>query len=134
MPIPAEMQGRSLVPLLRGETPADWRDAIYYQYFAFPDWHWVPRQYGVRTRQHKLVHYYEIGEWELFDLAADPNELRSVYAEPAYAEVVARLKTRLGQLREQYNVPETDTLPRSMPVELSAWRRRLAEKRALIHR
>jgi arylsulfatase A-like enzyme len=134
VPIPAEMQGRSLVPLLRGETPADWRDAIYYHYFAFPDWHWVPRQYGVRTRQHKLVHYYEIGEWELFDLDADPNELRSVYAEPAYAEVVARLKTRLGQLREQYNVPETDTVPRFMPGELPAWRRRLAEKRAHINR
>jgi len=131
--IPSGMQGRSLMPLLRGETPTDWRDAIYYQYYAFPDWHWVPRQYGVRTRQHKLVHYYEIGEWELFDLAADPQEMRSVYNDSTYKDVVARLTTRLGQLREQYGVPQTDTVPHIMPGELPAERRRLAESRQRIH-
>ncbi|MGH7444056.1 MAG: sulfatase family protein, partial [Longimicrobiales bacterium] len=75
---PATMQGRSLVPLLRGTTPADWRDAIYYQYFAYPDWHMVSRQYGVRTERYKLIHYYEVDEWELFDLSRDPHELVSV--------------------------------------------------------
>ena len=109
--VPAEMQGRSLVPLLRGGTPADWRDAIYYQYFEYPGWHMVRRHYGVRTQQYKLVHYYEIGEWELFDLHADPRELRSVYDDASYADVVARLETRLGELREQYAVPEEDTVP-----------------------
>jgi arylsulfatase A-like enzyme len=136
VPIPAGMQGRSLVPLLRGETPADWRDAIYYQYYAFPDWHWVPRHYGVRTDQYKLVHYYQIGEWELFDLDADPHELRSVYAEPGYADVVARLKTRLGQLREQYDVPPNDTLTLRGPApgELAWFRRQVAEKRQRVNR
>jgi arylsulfatase A-like enzyme len=132
---PARMQGRSLVPLLRGETPAEWRDAIYYQFFAFPDWHWVPRQYGVRTQQHKLIHYYELGEWELFDLEADPNELRNVYADSAYADVVTRLKTRLGQLREQYDVPEKDPVPHYTPSrEMPGFRRTVAEKRKWIHR
>ena len=108
---PSTMQGRSLVPLLRGSTPADWRDAIYYQYFAYPDWHMVQRQYGVRTHRHKLIHYYEIGEWELFDLARDPNELNSVYDDPAYAAIVESLKQRLEGLRREYDVPASDPVP-----------------------
>jgi arylsulfatase A-like enzyme len=104
-PRTAAMQGRSLVPLLRQDAPADWRDAIYYQYFAYPDWHMVHRQYGVRTHRHKLIHYYETGEWELFDLARDPQELRSVYDDPDYADVVAELKGRLEALRVELAVP-----------------------------
>jgi arylsulfatase A-like enzyme len=111
VPAPASMQGASLVPLFRGQTPAGWRDAIYYQYFAYPDWHMVQRQYGVRTDRYKLIHYYELGEWELFDLRRDPEELNSVYDEPAYAPVVRQLETRLKQLREHYQVPERDTIP-----------------------
>ena len=109
--IPEDMQGRSLLPLLRGRTPDDWRDAIYYQYFEYPGVHMVRRQYGVRTTRYKLVHYYEIDEWELFDLDNDPNELRSVYADPDYADVVRRLGERLAQLREQYAVPDQDPVP-----------------------
>jgi arylsulfatase A-like enzyme len=111
VPAPSSMQGASLVPLLRGATPADWRDAIYYQYFAYPDWHMVHRMYGVRTHRYKLIHYYEISEWELFDLARDPDELISVYDEAAYADVVAALKLRLDELRVQYAVPGEDPVP-----------------------
>jgi arylsulfatase A-like enzyme len=106
-----QMQGASLVPLLRGRTPAGWRDAIYYQYFEYPGWHMVRRQYGVRTQRHKLIHYYEDGLWELFDLERDPEELRSVYADPAYASTVAELKQRLAELRRQYDVPAQDPVP-----------------------
>jgi arylsulfatase A-like enzyme len=109
--IPSTMQGRSLVPLLRGQTPADWRDAIYYQYFEYPAVHMVRRHYGVRTKRYKLIHYYEIDEWELFDLERDPQELRSVYAEPGYADVVRSTKQRLRDLRAQYRVPESDPVP-----------------------
>ncbi|CAN5198480.1 hypothetical protein BH23GEM4_BH23GEM4_19410 [soil metagenome] len=109
--VPAAMQGRSLVPLLRGTTPADWRDAIYYQYFAYPDWHMVQRQHGVRTSHYKLIHYYEAGRWELFDLAWDPDEMRSVYADPRYAGVVRELKSRLAELRRQYAAPARDPVP-----------------------
>ena len=111
VPIPTAMQGRSLLPLLRGRTPPDWRDAIYYQYFEYPGWHMVRRHYGVRTRQYKLIHYYEIGEWELFDLERDPRELKSVRDDPAYADVVARLERRLRELRQQYLVPDQDPVP-----------------------
>ncbi len=109
--VPAGMQGRSLVPLLRGRTPTDWRDAVYYQYFEYPGWHMVRRQYGVRTERYKLIHYYELGEWELFDLLRDPEELNSVADNPAYAEVRAELEARLHRLREELAVPAEDPVP-----------------------
>ena len=111
VPIPDVMQGRSLVPLLQGETPSDWRDAIYYQYFEYPGWHMVRRHYGIRTATHKLIHYYEIGEWELFDLVADPDELQSVHGDPGYADVQAALEARLGELRVEYEAPDEDPVP-----------------------
>ncbi len=108
---PTDMQGQSMVPLFRGERPAGWRDAIYYHYYEFPGVHAVQRHYGVRTDRHKLIHYYLIDEWELFDLERDPDELQSVYGDPEYAEVQEALETRLAELREQYAVPAEDPLP-----------------------
>jgi hypothetical protein len=99
------------VPLLRGESPADWRQAIYYQYFEYPGWHMVQRQYGIRTHRYKLIHYYELGEWELFDLARDPNELNSLYGDPAYAPIVATLEQQLNDMRVQYAAPVEDPVP-----------------------
>ncbi len=98
--VPADMQGRSLVPLLRGQSPDDWRTSIYYHYWEYPAVHMVARHYGVRTARHKLIRYYEIDEWELFDLEEDPDELVSVYSDPAYASIVANLKKELTRLQE----------------------------------
>ena len=117
LPIATGMQGKSLVPVLKGSTPPDWRDAIYYQYFEYPGWHAVRRQYGVRTKTHKLIHYYEIGEWELFDLERDPEELKSVYSDAAYAGVRKDLEARLASLREEFRVPASDPA-RYYPWEL----------------
>ena len=108
---PSSMQGESLVPLLGGRTPSDWRDAIYYQYFEYPGWHMVRRHYGIRTATHKLIHYYEIGEWELFDLVSDPDELRSVYGESSYASIQETLHARLDSMRSYYDVPAEDPVP-----------------------
>jgi len=99
---PEDMQGRSLVGVLRGERPSDWRRGVYYHYYEYPAVHMVPRHYGVRTDRYKLIHYYQRGEWELFDLMTDPEELRSVYDEAAYSRVVASLKTELARLRARY--------------------------------
>jgi arylsulfatase A-like enzyme len=112
---PREMQGRSLVPLFQGGRPDDWRDAIYYHYYEFPGVHAVPRHYGIRTDRYKLVHYYLIDEWELFDLQGDPDELRSVYADSEYAEIRAELEAKLAELRQQYAVPEEDPIPYEEP-------------------
>jgi len=108
---PEAMQGSSLVPILEGETPGSWRDAIYYQYHEFPGAHSVQRHYGVRTDRYKLIHYYLIDEWELFDLEVDPDELQSVYGDASYMEVRQELESRLEELRAQYQVPDVDPVP-----------------------
>lgn len=110
VPIPEDVQGESLVPLLKGERPADWRDALYYHYYHYPSVHHVARHYGVRTDRCKLIHYYNTDEWELFDLQKDPQELNSVYNNPEYAQVQQQLTAKLTQLREQYDVPEDNCM------------------------
>ena len=109
--IPADMQGRSLLPILRGTTPKDWRTAFYYHYYEGPPMraaHNVARHYGVRTQRYKLVHYYIDQEWELFDLEKDPYEMHSVYGVEEYAETQADLERQLADLRRDLRVPEKD--------------------------
>ena len=102
--IPADMQGRSLIPVLGGETPEDWRDAIYYRYFEFPGPHQVAKHYGIRTDRYKLMHFYQFGEeWELYDLKTDPDELTNLYGKPAHAELTADLKKQLVDLQKFYD-------------------------------
>jgi arylsulfatase A-like enzyme len=105
---PAEMQGRSLVPLLRGEDSGDWRTSVYYHYYEYPAVHSVRRHYGVRTEHYKLIHYYNLGEWELFDVETDPDELINLYDDSTHGDVLAELKAELVRLRELYTVPEID--------------------------
>ena len=104
--IPSDMQGESFVPLLEGETPSDWRQSFYYQYYEYPGPHDVARHYGVRTESHKLIYFYTLDEWEIYDLEEDPDELTSVYEDPAYTSVRSELETELERLREHYAVPE----------------------------
>ena len=100
--VPEEIQGESLIPLMEGEPPAEWRQSIYYHYYEFPAEHMVAKHYGVRTDRFKLIHYYETDEWECFDLEMDPSVIDSVYGDPAYADVVASLKVELHRLRALY--------------------------------
>ena len=102
---PAEMQGISLLPLLNGKTPAAWRDALYYHYYEEGE-HNVARHEGIRTERYKLIHYYDVDQWELFDLEADPREMMSVYGAPEYAEIQAEMHANLGRLKQAYSVPE----------------------------
>jgi arylsulfatase A-like enzyme len=111
---PEEMQGRSLVPLLKGETPTDWRKSFYYHYYEYPGPHSVRRHYGVVTDRYKLVHFYgDVDEWELFDLKEDPRELRSVFGRPEYAQAQKELEAELARLRKELRVPDTEP-PASM--------------------
>jgi arylsulfatase A-like enzyme len=111
---PQDMQGRSLVPLLKGESPIDWRKSFYYHYYAYPAWHSVRRHYGVRTQRYKLIYFYNLDEYELYDLQADPNEMRSVYNDPPYAFVRDELHAELKRLRENLGVGE-DPVPMPEP-------------------
>ncbi len=107
--IPPDMQGESLVPLLKGKNPKDWRKSFYYHYYeGVKGGHNVPRHYGVTTGRHKLINFYEVGEWEMFDLKTDPNEMTSIYGDAKHAKVQKRLEKELTRLRKQYNVPDED--------------------------
>lgn len=97
--VPEDMQGVSIVPLLQGKEVDDWRDVAYYHYLAYPDWHMVKPHYGIRDERYKLIHYYTIDEWELFDLEKDPDEMYSVYSEPEYTEIVKGMSQRLKNER-----------------------------------
>ena len=103
-------QGESLVPLLRGELPEEWRTSVYYHYYEyFEDYraaHLVRRHCGVRTDRYKLIHFYNLDEWELYDLGVDPLELVNRADDPAYAEVRAALEKELRRLQQHYEVPD----------------------------
>jgi arylsulfatase A-like enzyme len=105
--VPAGLHGRSFLPVLQGAPPADWRTSLYYRYYD--PGHGVAQHNGVRTEHFTLVHYFEADEWDLFDLQKDPAQLRSVFADPAYAATVADLKAEIERLRKLYN--ETDPMP-----------------------
>ena len=100
--VPQEMQGISFRELVSGETN-EWRDAVYYTYYEYPSVHMVKRHYGVATERYKLMHfYYDIDEWEMYDLESDPSEMKNIYGDPAYAEVQKMLHKRLTELRTGY--------------------------------
>jgi arylsulfatase A-like enzyme len=100
LPIPDDMQGRSLLPVLRGRTPADWRTSMYYRYYHDPGDHNTRAHYGVRTRTHKLIYFWKKDQWELFDLVNDPHELHNLYGLPGHEQVTATLKTELLRLKK----------------------------------
>ena len=107
IPVPEDMQGRSLRPALGGDAPGNWRQSVYYHYYEYPSSHIVYPHYGVRTERYKLIRYYKpVDEWEMFDLQADPLELNSVYADPEHAEARAELETELARLRAELQVTE----------------------------
>ena len=102
LPTPADMQGRSLLPLLRGEAPADWRKTMYYRYYHDPGDHNTRAHYGVRTATHKLIYYDKKDAWELFDLRSDPTELKNIAGDEKEAARLAELKTELARLRKEF--------------------------------
>ena len=103
VPVPADMQGLSLLPLLKGGHPADWRRSLYYHFYEYPAEHMVKRHYGVRNDRWKLIHFYnDIDQWELYDLQEDPHELRNLYGLPEYAAPRREMTDELVRLQTQY--------------------------------
>jgi arylsulfatase A-like enzyme len=113
---PEEMQGSSGRALLRGATPDNWQTSMYYRYWMhMPERHKIVAHYGVRNERYKLIYYYgeALGasgtqdisippEWELFDIESDPNEVRNVYSDPQYSDVVTEMKAELDRLQQAY--------------------------------
>lgn len=110
---PAEMQGVSFRDVLSGKPAPDRENVFYYHYHEYPDAdHMVARHYGIRTPRYKLIRYYHpVDAWEFFDLEKDPQEMNSVYSDPAYADQIAELKQQLQELRVKY---KDDTGPSPM--------------------
>ncbi len=106
--VPADMQGKSLVPIIKGQNPANWRDSFYYHYYEFAPPHWVEPHYGVRTERYKIIYYYTVNQWELFDLAKDPDEMESLFdwngykVHPEYEKVAEDMVQKLKQLRKEF--------------------------------
>mgnify|MGYP001379343562 CR=1 FL=1 len=105
--VPDDMQGESLIPLLKGNSDKWTRDAVYYHYYEYPSVHMAKRHYGIVNKEFKLVHfYYDIDEWELYDRLNDPSEINNVYNNPDYKDVVEKLTQELKDLRIKYKDSE----------------------------
>jgi len=105
---PADMQGQSLIPLMQGNTPNNWRESHYYQFYE-EGWG-VPRHEGVTNGRYKLISYYDLNEWELFDLANDPQEMNNVCHQQDYQTVMKELQAEMVRLKLNYAVPPSLTL------------------------
>ena len=108
LPVPDFMQGRSLAPLLRGESPDDWRQTFYYRYYHSPGHHNTVAHYGVRTQTHKLIYYWDRDAYELFDLVNDPTEQKNLLYSPSDSEkpeiqkLFKDLKDEIARLQKEY--------------------------------
>ena len=100
--IPSDIQGKSFRKIVN-QTHSEWRDAIYYTYYEYPSVHMVKRHYGVRTDRYKLMHfYYDIDEWEMYDLEEDPSEMNNIYGDPEYDNIKEMMHKRLVEMRNKY--------------------------------
>jgi arylsulfatase A-like enzyme len=107
VPVPAEMQGRSWKPLLAGE-PAQWRKAFFYEYFLEAGMG-PPTVLAVRAEAAKLIKYPGHGDWtELFDLKADPYEMKNLFSDPASADLRKRMEEEYDRQASavQFRIPE----------------------------
>jgi len=104
---PNDMQGESLIPLLKGDSEKWNRNAVYYHYYEYPSVHMAKRHYGIVNKEFKLIHfYYDVDEWELYDRLKDPNEINNVYKDSEYKDVVKKLTQELKEMRIKYKDSE----------------------------
>ncbi len=127
--IPSDVQGESFRKLVSGET-SNFRDFAYYTYYEYPSVHMVKRHYGVATKRYKLMHfYYDVDEWEMYDLEKDPNEMKSIYDDPAYADVQKMMHKKLEMARKKYG--DSDENNKKYLDSYLDWQKKRAEKQKL---
>jgi Arylsulfatase A and related enzymes len=104
---PSEMQGASFLPILKQQTPHNWKKDIYYHYYEYPQPHHVSPHLGIRTKDYLLIRFYKgVEGWEFFDLKKDPKQQHNVYNQKEYAPIIAQLKSRLKELIIHYDDKE----------------------------
>ncbi len=101
VPVPEWMQGQSLKPVLTGNAKLN-RHYLYYHYYEFPYDHNVIPHLGVRGEHFKLIYFYTVNEWELYDLQSDPNEQKNLSGLLKYKDIFLQMKQELLKLRNQY--------------------------------
>ena len=102
--VPADVQGKSLLPIFRDENQ-EIRDSLYYAYYELGE-HAVPQHFGIRTKTQKLFYLPETDEWQMFDLATDPNEMTNVYDHPDFVEARSELTREYHRLRKEFDAPD----------------------------
>lgn len=115
-PTPKDMQGRSFLPVWKGNA-RNWRRAMYYRYYHDPGDHNTRAHYGIRTETHKLIYFWKKDQWECYDLMADPHEMRNIYSDPGAQKIVAALKRQLTQLKKE--LKDNDQYADQQPKESS---------------
>ena len=113
--VPEDIQGRSFLPLLKGEKPKDWRTSMYYRYYHYPMHHAVQPHYGIRTEHYKLIFFNKIDQWELYDLEKDPKEMKNAYADLAYANTIEKLKEEMYRLKKE--LKDEDRFENELPKD-----------------
>lgn len=116
-PVPADMQGRSFIPVWKRQQPKDWRQAMYYRYYHDPGDHNTRAHYGIRTNTHKLIYFWKKDQWECYDLVKDPHEMHNIYGDPAAQKLVAQLKQELARLKKE--MKDDDQFANEQPSESS---------------
>lgn len=105
VPIPSDMQGKSLVPLLKREA-GPWRDALYYHYYETTV-HSVSPHFGIKTARYKLIRFYDrLDGWEFYDLKNDPSEMHNLYGGKSHRRTISKLKKALKKLALFYEDTE----------------------------
>jgi arylsulfatase A-like enzyme len=113
--VPSDMQGRSFLPTLKGETPKDWRTSMYYRYYHYPMHHRVQPHYGVRTDRYKLIYFNKIKEWELYDLEKDPKEMKNLIGDASLTETIKKLKDEMYRLKKE--LKDEDQFEKELPKD-----------------
>jgi arylsulfatase A-like enzyme len=102
VPVPSDMQGKSVMPLAEGKRTPQWRKDWLYEYYEYPGFENVRPCRGVRTERYKFVHFFlDPEEFELYDLQTDPDEKDNLYGKPGYEDLTAHLRARLAELRKE---------------------------------
>ena len=101
--IPEEIQGKSFLSNISNEQSDEWRQSMYYHYYEYPFWHRVQPHYGIRGERYKLIHfYYNVDQWEFYDLQEDPDEMNNLIDVPEHLERITSMKQALYELQKEY--------------------------------